>query len=579
MLDAVNEAMADGAEVISLHDVDPGVESALLRVDALVEAGEHVRARQALASALEEFGQHAALLLHLARLEFDNDQYERADACFRRAIALDPVDPAVASQYARFLAKMGMERQAVGILAELSGEAGHHPRIRAVLGMTYQGAGWRALAVDAYGDPAGLVREARRGRRWCWWHSGGPLASVRRRVRAVEEESRHTWRSWAENLAVLDTLDQPRGFTAELVKGEVDGYLWRRALAWTRWRAFRRWAEHRMRFAVVALTLLGIFGVLVVTRPNADAGAVALTATVSTVGGWALWAGFRQFVNAAESLRGQWARAFFIGIALAGGSVALLAKVAVPPAWPGVLGLTLVASLCIAGCMFVVLNTAGVIANAALARLWRRNPRAALLATLADLLWEIGHPDNRNHLEIRAHWIWLLEIAATRMQKDMPRTLGSHDPATDVWLAERALGAATALRRLKRHIAAPGPQSWDRLIGELRHEATALATGDLRALRWVQPPLPELARKGLRHKVLVVLRVAVAIAVPLAAAVAFQVLDLGSRYVTVAWVVSIAWAIIYLLATIDPTMPAKIELARGVFTDPGGSRQPQGPDG
>ena len=300
---------------------------------------------------------------------------------------------------------------------------------------------------------------------------------------------------------------------------------------------------------------------------------------MSTVAAWIIWSGFRPFINAAESLRWQFVRATLIGAGLAGGGVLLLTEIAMPPAWPGVLGATLVISVCMAGGMWVVMNVGALIATTALARLWKQNPRAALLATLTDLLWEIGHPDNRNHLGIRAHWIWLLEVAATRMQKDMPRALECQDAATGTWLAERALGAATALRRLKQHIAAPDPDSWERLMRELRHEATALATGELGTLRWSRPPPTAVTGKRLRHWSLTTVRALVVIAVPVAAAVAFQVLGLDSRYVTVAWIVSITWAAIYLLATIDPTVPAKIELARGVFTGLAGTKQAEGPDG
>jgi hypothetical protein len=364
---------------------------------------------------------------------------------------------------------------------------------------------------------------------------------------------------------------------ADLVRGEVDGYLWRRALVWTRWEAFRWRMRHRLRFLLVPIALAVLFQVLVKNNPYAGVDIVAVAAGI-TVAAWALWEAIRPIINSARSLRQELSRLFLIEAALVVSGLLLLTKVAVPPAGPGVLGAALITSASMVGSMWVVMTTARVIVNAKLARLWKRNPRAALLASLIDLLWEISHPDIRNQLGIRAHWIWLLEVAATRMQTDMPRALGCRDVATDAWLAGRAQGAATALRRLKRHIAAPGEESWDRLMSELRHETAALATGQWGTLRWAPPPPPEEKRKRLQHRVVAVARAIAAIAVPIAAATAMQVLGLGSRYVTVAWIVSIIWAVIYLLTVIDPTVPSKIELARGFFSDVGGTRQAKGPD-
>ena len=272
MLDAVNEVTAAGAEVISQSAGESDIASVLEQVDALVAVGESDRAREALMGALARFGPRVELLLRQARMEVDSDHYQRADACFQQATGLDPANPAVVGDYADFLVGFGMERQAIRILTSFLKEAGADPRVRTALGLTYQGAGWRALAVDAYGNPNDLESDAKRARRWCWWRSGGPLVFVRRRVRAVEEESRHTWFSWAENLTILDNLDQPKGFSAALVRGEVDGYLWRRALAWTRWQAFRKWMQHRGRLLIGAVTLLGVFGVLSAARPNASVG-------------------------------------------------------------------------------------------------------------------------------------------------------------------------------------------------------------------------------------------------------------------------------------------------------------------
>jgi Flp pilus assembly protein TadD len=87
MLDSVNEAMTDAEEVNSLGGANPRIRSLLTQVDAFVEAGESDLARKALTSSLNKFGQHAELLVRLAKVERDSGHLEEADACFRKAIA------------------------------------------------------------------------------------------------------------------------------------------------------------------------------------------------------------------------------------------------------------------------------------------------------------------------------------------------------------------------------------------------------------------------------------------------------------------------------------------------------------
>jgi hypothetical protein len=116
--------------------------------------------------------------------------------------------------------------------------------------------------------------------------------------------------------------------------------------------------------------------------------------------------------------------------------------------------------------------------------------REDILDRLLKLLEESTDPGNRNDLRYRSRWIWLLEQAASTVESRLPASLGPYDQATGQWVTQRARGAATALRQLKRHITAPSDRSWDRLTAELHRTIVALTTGDFGTLRWSPPPDP-----------------------------------------------------------------------------------------
>jgi hypothetical protein len=157
-----------------------------------------------------------------------------------------------------------------------------------------------------------------------------------------------------------------------------------------------------------------------------------------------------------------------------------------------------------------------------------------------------------------------LENAATTMEKRLPAVLLPADRATAGWAGERAKGAATALRRLKRQIAAP-VGNWERLIAVLHVEVVAVATGDLGKLRWERPPSPATVRRSRWQTGFLVLKTVVLSAAPLAVVIAAQpLLDLGAEPLRWAKIVGLAWAVLYLLLAVDPTLRDKIETAQSV---------------
>lgn len=574
--EVVSTSISRAASDSLITDEDAHAVSSPTRVTELIEGGQLAKAQQELVRALALSGESAELLRRLAEVEGLRDQDEAAISHFARAVALEPRNPTVLSAYADFLSNIGLQRQALDFLAEIPADIAKNSLVRTALGDIYSAAGWHAFAVDAYGDAGDLSAEAKRARRRSWRRSGGPLAFVRRRLRQLDSEARATWRRFSESLVVLDSLDRPQGFEALRVRAEVDAFLQRWALLLEWWEAVRDWVRRCTRVVIIGVTWLVLFEVAQLLRPRAATWAIAVASIASTALAWLVWRIFVNFANSI-SLRNSMVLGILGGAFCAGGGLLLAGEVAAPPAWPGIVGVALVAAPCMAGCMFVAINSVGFLFFAKLRTMRRRKPRAAILYYLLELLQGLEKSQARNDLDARSGWIWLLELAARRMETDLPAAFDVSDAETYVWVTARADGAAAALRRMKRHIAAPRADSWDRLVSALRGEVSALATGDLAALRWAPPVAPEARRKRTWQMVFLVVRTVVLMAVPILAILALQpILKLDSQIFAWAKAVTLGWAVLYLLITIDPTLNDKIETARNLI-DATPEKNPQRP--
>jgi hypothetical protein len=72
----------------------------------------------------------------------------------------------------------------------------------------------------------------------------------------------------------------------------------------------------------------------------------------------------------------------------------------------------------------------------------------------------------------------LLKRTASTLKRQLPAVLPAYDLATDALAADRARGAAAALRRLKCNIMAPHRGSWDKVVAALRQDVIVLATAN-----------------------------------------------------------------------------------------------------
>jgi hypothetical protein len=575
MLLPMTEVTAPASPAQAGSDENPPAEetgdlaSVLRQADELIAERAFDAARAELDTAFSRFGEQARILTRLAAVNSAQDELEQAMTTYRLAVAADPSDSEVAADYCGFLHAYRMQRIAIEFVAGLPADVAARAPLREALGTIYGRAGWAALAVDAYGDPSGLSRVARKRRLLLWCSSGGPVPIFRRWARAFDEQVKRNWYQYSESLSAFDGLGLPSGFVAAQVRGEVDAYLEAWAFIDTKMVLRQRIAGHWLIRYVLDFWLAWttVFLTLNATRPDLGPGKTTLVATGTVAAGLVLRLPLRAFVNAGSRFVFQCVRAMLATSSLVAGGILLIVAVAAPPAWSGVIGIALLAATGMSAVYTVVWNLPGIVGNLRLGSLRRYEPRAAVLERLLDLLSQVGRPDLRNDLTKREFWIWLLEAAAKRTERDLPRTVPCRDPRTAEWARDRAAGAATALRMMKRHIAAPTPEGWDRLTAGLRHDASALASGNLGLMRWSQPPsAADNRRRVLRTALTVTQRVLVA-AVPVVVVFALQpVLKLTGSDLVLARAGTIFWAVFYLIVSIDPSLVSKVQQAHDVYT-------------
>jgi Tfp pilus assembly protein PilF len=570
-----------GAETAAqAANAEAEIAAVLRQVEDLNADGEPGAAQEELSKAIDRFGERGDLLVRLAEIYVDDDQLEAAMNAYRRAVTTDPADPAIAAKYCKFLHALGLQRQAMALIASLPPDVANHPKVRGQLGSIYHAAGWRALAVDAYGhtdrleSSAGhtdkLESSARRDRLLCWWASGGPIPVLRRWACAFDHRSQRNWHRNARALPILDDLGQAEGFNHVLIVGEVDGYLQTWARLWTPVEVAEDLVQHWVYRYLVSLTAAWVivFVALDLTSPRKGAASAAIAASISVAIAAPLRKPLREFAEAAHSAVSWLIRSVLSGTALVAGGIALITAVSAPPAWAGVVGLALITAVGIAALDAVCWYAPALIGVFRYNALARSRPRAAILDHLIDLIFYIDRPDSRNDLASRNSWMWLLEDAAKRLERDLAKAFPCRDPQTTEWVRERTAGAAAALRSMKRHIAVPAPGSWNRLAAGLRQDAASLVSGNLRLMRWTQPPSAQAKRKSLLRKVLTITQRVLVAAIPVVVVFALHtMLGLSGSNLVLARGVAIFWAVFYIVISIDPELVSKVQQARDVFTE------------
>jgi hypothetical protein len=561
-LKAAQEQGCDQAVPDGEKGQDSDIQSVLDHVSVMITRNQLAMAQRDLEEALDTFGQRADLLERLADVLILRGNREAAVTRLELAAATSPGDASILSGYADLLSRIGLQRRAIDFIESLRKTVRHAPSVRAALGDIYADGSWHALAVDAYGEAASLPVLSRTRRRRSWWRSGGPFTFVRLQIRLLDEEMRDTWLSFSANLAVLDTLDKPKGFTATLLKGALDSYFQNWANLLEGYNAIRRLTRRCLYVPIVAAAYLLSFIVLKTIHPRITTRDAALTAALSTMLAGVIWVALKVLDNITRTYRTSLIALSLSSLVLAGCGILLVRQVAAHSALAGALGVALVEGPCMAGCMTGPLLMIRFVQYVTIRNLQNNRVREAILDSLLDILEEMTAPDSKNNLYIRRQWMQRIDLAASRMEKVLPQLFPSGDDETDWWVSTRAKGAAAALRRANRNIAAPGPDTFDQLVAFFRSEAAALASGEMAALRWVSPRPPEARRKRWWRSALAVARAIVVMFVPLGVVLLAQpLLKFDTPFLEWAKVGGVGWAILCLLISVDPTVTDKITTA------------------
>jgi hypothetical protein len=542
--------------------------------EELLEDGDARAARQVVEEALNAGGSHSDLLWVLADVEFaDGDLMagrsrldEAADACGR--------DAAATGRQIRVLYRNGLWREALFAVESIPADLREDPSVRTEVGGFYRGCGCYAHATDGYGCRDGLPRRSRAARRWCWWRSGGPSGRIRRRALTWEESALLSW--LRRRIGFADQLDAVPGLEDREVlrlRSQIETLEYRRRLLFAVPRAVAR-VLYRLLPVAGLLVWLVLFVIIhqvhFLSGPGGAAAGTALSAAVATVLVVALaYAFVRPDIRSRFKLRitiRTGAASFFVVVVFETAVAEGYDRHALPAvgwwSWT-VLGLAAVPAILVGGLLVsVIMNR---IYWMRLSRLIREDCLVAVLDMLLTVLDELRAPPRSRQLAQRLKCAWTLEFAARRLTRDLLPAYYVDYVGSGDWLTRRAAGWAEALRHMQRQVVAPVPESQAKAEAALMHEIRCLAIGDLGALAWRKPP-PRPPRRTvlLRHAITAIRTILVA-TLPLAAVLATQpFLHTSPGLFGWARIATAAWALLYLVLSLDPAIRDKIDTASQV---------------
>ena len=194
----------------------------------------------------------------------------------------------------------------------------------------------------------------------------------------------------------------------------------------------------------------------------------------------------------------------------------------------------------------------------------RRHPTQALIDIFMSLLRDLCEPGiaRAQYRLMFASW---LNVAARWLQDDLlpVKSLRGVDPSSFTWLRKRSAGWAYAVRYEQRRYVAALPGSEKDIERFLEHEVRSLATGELGTLAWRRPPAVPKRERSWRKNASRALQIAFVALLPLAAVLAAQpLLHTSNEIFRSTGVASGAWALLYLLLTVDPQLSVKLETFR-----------------
>lgn len=515
------------------------------RTDELAAKAGRDEAIAALTAAADAGEPDLKVLSELVDQLSSADRDEEALMRVRQARKRYPSRPDLVESELRLLDYLSRSYEALEVLRALPDEVGSTVGCRNAAADLYDQTGFTTLAVDAYGPAAGRIGWRRRYRQRLWWRTGGPLRRVRRRRLESERRALSSWQyRAAERARTLrgvvgaEHLDRLRT-TADAHELEETAL----RLRWGRVAVVAHYAGGLAAWAI-AVWLVGPSTPLPLAF--AAAGVLVGHLVLHRAAGLGSDPGSRVFRRSLPA----------VAVAALGGY--LIARLP-GSGWPAIAGTLVVAAAGVAFGQIVVAFVTGLSRSLALRRFRRGDPRGVALTRLLDLLDRVSPRQWRNSMASRRSWVQELEEVALTLESDLPSTFGPVDARTGQMLHVGSRQAAAALRQLKYDVASGRPGGWKRVETVLRWDIKALATGELGRLATADPPPARPVHRTRRQVAFWLTRMLVFAGLPLTVVLVAQPwLRFNDAILNWARVLSVGWALLYVLLTADPTAFGKL---------------------
>lgn len=541
------------------------------RAEELLTERDPLSAREIVREALEVYGRRAGLLWVLAEAEFAVGDAVAGREFLAEAVAASPRDHASVTRQIRFLRNNGFWREALSAVQSLPGEVREDPLVRAAAGDFYRACGCPAHAADTYGPRYGLPSAARTSRWWCWLRSGGPFGLLHRSAYAREKTMLQALRhpsGYISSILDVEGLDVRQ---AQRVRAQLETLDYRYRQQRYGWMALNRAGYRLIPLAVVPvwLVLLAVVSTAGFTPGQIGMqGYAAISAIVAMIPVIAVvfavlepTGQFRRGISITWSM----AIAFFLAVAVieAAAGEAYASRFLPTAGWPSAVILGLLVSPAAVAWLPAAAGVVSIYMLWQSRQMIRHDPLLAALDSLLLVRYDLKSSNGYRGMTRRLYHSRLVQFAGRCLTRDLlPEAwigyLGSGD-----WLTHRAAGWAEAIRHMQRQIIAPVPGRQAKLEALLTHEILCLASGDLGALAWREPPPPLSRRATLRRWAISSVRAIVVAALPLAVVLTVQpFLHASPGLFSWARITTGIWALLYVLLSIDPTMRDKLGAAR-----------------
>jgi hypothetical protein len=561
--------------------IDNAASAVVRRVESLMHDGDTRGARELIEEALSTGADDLGLQWALAELELADGQTEAGMCRLDAAVEASGRDAAAVGRQIRILHQEGLWREALHEIESISSELGGDPLVRAEVGSFYRSCGCYAHATQGYGPPNDLPGRVVVVCSWCWLCSGGPSGQLRRKAWAWEESELLGWLRRGERFAdLLDTIPGLDGRAVRFLRSQIETltYRWRHHSA--AWMAVGRALYRLLPTGVLAAWL--VFWVIihqarfVSGSAGAAAGSALSAAVASAVVVATIVCGMRPDLqprfNLRISVRGIVALFFTAAVFEAAIGEGYEHRVLPLFGWWSCVVLGLVAVPAFLACALATALSFSVMWAILSRRLIREDCVLQVLAVLLELLDDLRAFPARYQLGPAIDHARYLEFAARRFDRDLLPASSVDGLGSGDWLTRRAAGWAEALRHVERQIVAPVPGSRAKVEAALVHEIRCLATGDLGALAWRQPPPRPSRRTVLRQHAVTAARTILVAALPLAAVLAAQpILHEAPGVFGWARIATATWALLYIVLSLDPAIRDKIDTASqvvGVLRNP-----------